>query len=126
MLEQKAAVPELDDFRFAGWVATVPLVHEGRGPDVMVSPDEVDSGARVADPVQGLENGIESRQAEMGIVEPEIEDVSEQDQVVGPGGQFKKREELIQTLLLLWIGMQMKMGIRDDDGGWLFGIIHAA
>jgi len=97
-----------------------------KGPDVMVAPDEVDSGPRIADPVQALKDGIITPQAEMGIIEPEIEDVSEQDQMVRLGGKFEQFQEPGHALALGLVGMQMKMGVGHDDGRGLFQIIHAA
>jgi hypothetical protein len=124
--ELEAPVSETDDFGFARGAAPVPLVHEPRGPDIMVAADEVDPGCGLLDPVQTLEDGVITFQAEMGIVEPEIEDVSQQDEVVRLGGQLEKIQEPVHPLELRLIGDQMKMGIGHDNGRGLFQIIHAA
>jgi len=124
--EQETPVSELDDFCFPGGAAAVPLVHETRGPDIVVAPDEVDPGPGIADPVQFLEDGIITIKPEMGIIEPEIEDVAEQDQVVRLGRQVDKFQEFGQPRPLGLVGTQMKMGIGHDEDRGLLQIIHAA
>ena len=116
MDEQKPAVPDRKNFCFALPAAAVPLVHEVRCPDVVVAPDEVDPGPGLPGPVQGLKKGIVTIQPEMGIIEPEIEDVPEQDQVVCLAGQIHEPAEFPDPLFFGGIGYQMEVGIGHEEG----------
>jgi len=120
MDQQEAAIAETHDFCFGQGIAAVPLVHETRSPDIMVAPDEMDFGSGIPDPVQALQNRIVSFEAEVGVIEPEIENVSQQDEVVGPGCEFEKLQEPGHAGLFGLTGNQMKMGIGHDNGGGLF------
>jgi hypothetical protein len=126
VMEQDAAVPDSEDFGFAPGAAAVPLVHEARGPHVVVAPDEMDPGARVPDAVEGLQDGVAPFQTEVGIVEPEVEDVPEQDQVIGPPGQFEQFDEAVHPMPLGFIGIQVEMGIGHDDGRRFIRFVHVA
>jgi hypothetical protein len=92
----------------------------------VVAPDEMNAGACFPNLVQGRQDGVEALHAKMGIVEPEIEDISEQDEVVCPAGQLEKFDEFGHAMLFGFIGGQMEMGIGHNDGRGFIQIIHAA
>ena len=126
MDQQETAAPQGKDFGIAGGAGAVPLVEETCGPDVMVTADEMNPGPGVPDLVQGMEDMVVAFHLKMGIVEPEIEDVPQQDEMVRSGSQVDQFEESLQAPLFVLVGIQMKMGIGHDNGRRLFQFIHAA
>ena len=121
MGQQDPVGTQCENLRLPVPAASVSLVEVGCGPDVVVAADEVDIGAGVPDTVQGLQHGLVASQAEMGIIEPEVEDIAQQDEVVRPAGQVQQPAEFFQPLFFLGIGQKAEMGIGHEDGRRLSG-----
>ena len=56
----------------------------------MIAADEMEMCSGVADFIQGVKKFVVTRQSEMGIVEPEIEDITQQEQVVHTSGRLEE------------------------------------
>jgi len=104
----------------------VPLVQIPGGPDVVIAADEVDFRPGLTDLVQYVEDPVVPFEAEVGVVEPEFEDVPEEDQVVGPTGQFEQGQEPVEPLLFGRVRIEMEMGVGHEDDRRLTLLIHAA
>ena len=82
----------------------------------MIAADEMDVGAGRPDPVQSLEDGFIPPQPEVGVVEPEIENVAQKDQVVCRAGQIHQLTEALDPADLRCVGMQVEVGIGHKEG----------
>ncbi len=98
-------------------LGAIPLVQVARGPDIVIAAHEVQARTRLAHAVEPPQEGFVAAQQEVGVVEPEVEDVAEQDQVLRLAGIRQELQKAGLTGLLGAIRPHMEVGVADEEGG---------
>jgi hypothetical protein len=92
----------------------------------VIAAHEVDFGARSAHGIERLQDLLVAAQAEVGVVEPEVEDVAEQDKVAGAAGPVAQFKEPLQAPGFGHAGAQVEMRVGHEDDRGLRRVRHGA
>jgi hypothetical protein len=74
--------------------------------------------------IEGTEQLLVPVQPEVRISEPEIEDITQQDQIGGAAGEVEKRQESREAVPLGGVGTKMEMAVGDEQHGRFATVAH--
>jgi hypothetical protein len=97
-----------------GGVAAEALVEIVRGPDIVIAAHEVELNAGLLHLIQAVQDLLEAFEAEVGVIEPEVEYVPEQEEMIDLAGHLQEFEERVDAAAFGAIGPQSEMRIGDE------------
>ena len=76
---------------------------------------ESDTQERIPSLIQRLQDFLVALEPKMGIIEPEVEDVAQQEQILEVVRRLQEEEEPFQAFRLRAVGPQVKMGVGHEE-----------